>query len=107
MIKNKLSISHTSYNIIDKNSNKIGFREARKIEYKDLIKSCDIGLSTVMIKKDIIKKKIFCKIKNKRRLYFMVKIGKKKFCILSNKETINILEIIKRLSFIFSNSKII
>ena len=51
MIKNKISISHTSYDIIDSNDNKIGFRKAKRIEYKDLLKSCDIGLSTVMIKK--------------------------------------------------------
>ena len=56
MIKNKISISHTSYKIIDTNNSKIGYRHANKIEYKDLIKSCDIGLSTVMIKKKDIKK---------------------------------------------------
>ena len=56
MIKKKILISHTSYNIIDNNNLKIGYRHAKKIEYKDLIKSCDIGLSTVMIKKELLKK---------------------------------------------------
>jgi len=39
MIKNKIFITHTSYNIIDKNDTQIGFRKAKKIAYKDLIKS--------------------------------------------------------------------
>ena len=59
MIKNKISISHTSYDIIDSNDDKIGFRKAKRIEYKDLLKSCDIGLSTVMIKKTILKNHFF------------------------------------------------
>ena len=79
MIKNKLSISHTSYNIIDKNSHKIGFREARKIKYKDLIKSCDIGLSTVMIKKILLKKKNFAKLKTKEDYILWLKLAKENF----------------------------
>ena len=79
MIKNKLSISHTSYNIIDKNSNKIGFREARKIDYKDLINSCDIGLSTVMIKKILLKKKYFAKLKTKEDYVLWLKLAKENF----------------------------
>ena len=55
MIKNKILISHSSYNIIDKNNIKIGYRDARIIGYKDLIKSCDVGLSTVIIKNNIKK----------------------------------------------------
>ena len=79
MIKKKLSISHTSYNIIDKNSNKIGFREARKIEYKDLVKSCDIGLSTVMIKKILLKNKYFAKLKTKEDYILWLKLAKESF----------------------------
>ena len=79
MVKNKLSISHTSYKIIDKNSFKIGYREARKIEYKDLIKSCDIGLSTVMIKKALLKKNFFAKLKTKEDYILWLKLAKNNF----------------------------
>ena len=79
MVKNKLSISHTSYKIIDKNSFKIGYREARKIEYKDLIKSCDIGLSTVMIKKALLKKNLFAKLKTKEDYILWLKLAKNNF----------------------------
>ena len=61
MEKNKISISHTSYNIIDEFSKKISFRKAKNLKYKDLIYSCDVGLSTVMIKKKITFKKSFSK----------------------------------------------
>ena len=48
-------VTHTSYNIIDKNKKKIGKRKARNFNHiNDLLKSCDIGLSSVMIKKKIL-----------------------------------------------------
>ncbi len=79
MIKNKISISHTSYKIIDKNDIKIGLREAKTIAYKDLIKSCDIGLSTVMIKKTLLKNNFFAKLKTKEDYILWLKLAKKKF----------------------------
>jgi teichuronic acid biosynthesis glycosyltransferase TuaG len=55
MIKYEASFTHTSYNIIDENGNLIGSRSAKNIlNYNTLLRSCDIGLSTVMIKKDTI-----------------------------------------------------
>ena len=56
MKKNKLDFTHTSYEIIDKNNNVISYRKARNF-YKpeDLLKSCDIGLSTVILSKKILK----------------------------------------------------
>ena len=79
MIKNKILISHTSYNIIDKNNSKIGYREARRIEYKDLIKSCDIGLSTVVIKKTLLRNRYFAKLKTKEDYVLWLKLAKKNF----------------------------
>ena len=53
MKKNKLNFTHTNYQIIDKNLKIISRRVARNfISLNDLIKSCDIGLSTVMLKKN-------------------------------------------------------
>ena len=79
MIKNKISTSHTSYKIIDTNNSKIGYRHANKIEYKDLIKSCDIGLSTVMIKKKILKNNHFGNLKTKEDYILWLKLSKKNF----------------------------
>ena len=57
MKKNKLSFSHTSYDIIDKRWKKISrFDINSKINMKTL-KSCDIGLSTVMCSKKLLQKK--------------------------------------------------
>ena len=77
MIKNKILISHSSYNIIDKNNIKIGYRDARIIGYKDLIKSCDVGLSTVIIK-TILKNKYFAKLKTKEDYILWLKLTKDK-----------------------------
>ena len=58
MIRNDYKISFTSYDIIENRGNVIGNRKATKVLfYKDLINSCDIGLSTVIIKKKILDRK--------------------------------------------------
>ena len=50
MISGNIDFSHTSYKIIDEENKYISSRKAKFFSYKDLIKSCDIGLSTVMFK---------------------------------------------------------
>ena len=56
MIKNNLEISHTSYEIL-KDDNKKKIMKAKTFtNYKQLLLSCDIGLSTVMLKKRLITK---------------------------------------------------
>ena len=50
MEKNNILISHSSYNIICDNKI-IGHRIAKKLNFKKILTSCDIGLSTVIIKK--------------------------------------------------------
>ena len=53
MKKNKLNFSHTGYSIIDRYSKIIGkFRIKEKLDYQNLLKSCDIGLSTVIRTKE-------------------------------------------------------
>ena len=85
MVKNRVLISHTSYNIIDQKNLKIGYREAKKIEYKDLLKSCDIGLSTVMIKKTLLKNRYFAKLKTKEDYILWLKLAKKRMCSTQSK----------------------
>ena len=56
MIKKKIDFSHTSYFIVDELNKKIKeININKKINHKQLLRSCDIGLSTVMIKKKILK----------------------------------------------------
>ena len=69
MKKFKYNISHTAYNIIDENNKKLAIRKSRNLNYTNLIKSCDIGLSTVMIKKNLLKKdKLFSNFTTKGNL---------------------------------------
>jgi len=50
-----IDASHTSYVIIDGLGKIIGNRVATsKLDFNDLLKSCDIGLSTVLIKKEVL-----------------------------------------------------
>ena len=66
MKKNNSRISHTNYKIIDKNNNLLGINIAKdNLNYQELINSCDIGLSTVMIQKDVFKISMFKNIKTK------------------------------------------
>jgi len=77
---NRIPISHTSYNIINELGEKISTRELKKILYfQDILNSCDIGLSTVMIDLKFLKKNNlkFPKIKTKEDYVLWLKILKK------------------------------
>ena len=57
MKKNDYQISHTSYFIINEKKKIIGQRKARDLlSINEILKSCDIGLSTVIIEKQVILK---------------------------------------------------
>ena len=57
MKKNNYQISHTSYFIVDEKKKIIGQRKARNLlSVNEVLKSCDIGLSTVIIEKKVIVK---------------------------------------------------
>ncbi len=79
MQKNKLDCCHTSYNIIDENRVIVAQRMAKNFQnLEELLKSCDIGLSTVMLKKTIFSE--YCKfpnIKTKEDFVLWLKILKK------------------------------
>ncbi|MDC0529685.1 glycosyltransferase [Candidatus Pelagibacter ubique] len=82
MICNDYEISFTSYDIIENKGNKIGSRKATKVLfYKDLIKSCDVGLSTVIIKKKILDSKDykFADLKTKEDYVLWLKLSKANF----------------------------
>ena len=75
MIKKGISFSHTSYSIINKQNIVISKRYAKDfLSFKDLIKSCDIGLSTVMIKKSHLFTNKFPDLKTKEDFVLWLKI---------------------------------
>ena len=77
MLSNKIKFSFTSYSIINKKNTIIKLIKAKRtIGYNDLIKSCDIGLSTVMVKKDLLKKNKFPRIKTKEDYILWLKLSK-------------------------------
>ena len=78
MKKKNILISHTSYSIVDDKNSIIGFSKARsQINYKELINSCDIGLSTVVISSKIKKQIIFPALKTKEDYVLWLKLVKK------------------------------
>jgi len=77
MRKKNIEISHTSYEIIDDDLVTRGTRQAKLMNYKELIKSCDIGLSTVIIKKSLIKNLRFPNLKTKEDYVLWLEIAKK------------------------------
>tara|TARA_B100000963_G_scaffold362021_1_gene402152 strand:- start:6505 stop:7266 length:762 start_codon:yes stop_codon:yes gene_type:complete len=91
MKNNKLKFSHTSYEIIDKNDRVVGKRFSRNFKkVNDLIKSCDIGLSTVILKKEIIDDQTkFPNLKTKEDFVLWLKILQKKILISSLNETLS------------------
>ena len=84
MKNNKVVISHTSYNIIE-NNKKISTRNARNfLNFNSLVFSCDIGCSTVMLKKKILfKHENFPPLKTKEDFVLWLKLLKKRNKIYS------------------------
>ena len=91
MKKKKLKFTHTPYEIIDKNDKVLGERISKNFEkVDDLIKSCDIGLSTVIIKKEIIDyQTTFPNLKTKEDFVLWLKILKKNILISYFNETLS------------------
>ncbi len=75
MKQRKIKISHTSYYIINYKNKIIGQRKAKDLSHKQLLKSCDIGLSTVILDKRLIKNNTkFASIKTKEDYVLWLKI---------------------------------
>jgi teichuronic acid biosynthesis glycosyltransferase TuaG len=84
MKNNNLLFSHTNYYLIDEKSFIYGLIKAKKIiTYDNLLKSCDIGLSTVMIKKKLLLYDKFLNLKTKEDYQLWLTIAKKGIKIFS------------------------
>ena len=58
MIKNSFSASHTSYQIVNESQKFLARRTAKTLDHAMLLKSCDIGLSSVIMKRNLFNKNI-------------------------------------------------
>ena len=83
MHKNKFDVCHTTYEIFRKNNKKRKLMIARTFKnYRQLLPSCDIGLSTIILKKNIITKNCkFSKLKTKEDFVLWLLILKKNITI--------------------------
>ena len=78
MLLNNHNFSFTAYNIIDQNEKNIGqIRAKNLLKYKDLLKSCDIGLSTVILKRNLLKDLNFPELKTKEDFVLWLSLAKK------------------------------
>ena len=78
MKKLNIKISHTSYFIINENNKIVERRKAKLSQnYNDLLNSCDIGLSSVIIEKKLFLKNKFSSNKTKEDYAAWLKISKK------------------------------
>ena len=83
MKKFNISFSHTSYNIVNEKGIKLNSININKIiRYKDLLKSCDIGLSSVIVETNLFKKNKFPNIKTKEDYVLWLKLAQKKINII-------------------------
>jgi len=80
MIKKKINFCHTSYKIINYFGKILGyFKVAKQLNYQDLLKSCDIATSSVVINKNLLRKGIFfSNFTTKEDYSLWLKIAKKK-----------------------------
>ena len=77
MKKFNYDVTHTAYYIINNYSKKIALRKSKDLNFKYLLNSCDIGLSTVIINKKILKKNnFFSNFKTKEDYFFWLSITK-------------------------------
>ena len=63
--------------------------KSKFLDYKDLLKSCEIGLSTVMIRKKIINNELFTNLKTQEDLAVWLKITKKHKAFFLNQILVN------------------
>jgi len=80
MRKNNLDVSYTSYSIINESGKRLHNIEAKnELTYQDLLKSCDIGLTTVVMKRSIFNTFKFSKIKTKEDYLLWLQLSKSNY----------------------------
>tara|TARA_A100001011_G_scaffold45384_1_gene42468 strand:- start:3081 stop:3830 length:750 start_codon:yes stop_codon:yes gene_type:complete len=89
MRQKKISFSFCNYKIINKNNRFIKKIIAPKnITFQKLLYSCDIGLSSVILKSDLLKNNKFPSLKTKEDYLLWLKISKKRIKMLGFNKTL-------------------
>ena len=88
MDENSYQFIFCDYIIKSKNGEKIISYKNKFLDYSILLKSCDIGLSTVIISSDLIKENLFPKLITKEDYVVWLKIPKKKINAYCLNETL-------------------
>jgi teichuronic acid biosynthesis glycosyltransferase TuaG len=90
MEKNNLDITYTSYSVIDKSGDKLySVKSKNEMTYKDFLRSCDIGLTTVLMKKSIFDNFQFNKIKTKEDYLLWLQLSKSNYKFLGIKKILS------------------
>ena len=91
IIKSKnINFIHGAYFILDQNQKLKGKFIPKNINYSDLLKSCDIGLSTVTISANVAKENLFPNISTKEDYVCWLKIIKKLGYLQSDEKVLTI-----------------
>ena len=84
----KVKFLHGSYLVVDEDEKFIGKFKAENLNYEQLFKSCDIGLSTVLIDSDLIKRNLFKNISTKEDYVCWLAIVKEIRELIGDKEVV-------------------
>ncbi len=90
MTKNNYDFVFCDYEKIISQNKKISIKSKKKLSYMDLLKSCDIGLSTVLINKKIIRGELFPNLKTQEDYVAWLKITKENTIANNLGETLTI-----------------
>jgi teichuronic acid biosynthesis glycosyltransferase TuaG len=90
MKNNNLDISYTSYSVIDKFGDELyEVNVKNEMTYKDFLKSCDIGLTTVVMKKSIFDNFKFNKIKTKEDYLLWLQLSNSNYKFIGIKKILS------------------
>jgi len=98
MLNKNIEFSHTDYEIIDEQNRILNLRLCKNdLAYCELLNSCDIGLSTVMIKKKLFNDPSlrFANLTTKEDFVLWLKIAKKGIRIFGFKEVLTSWRVVK------------
>ena len=83
MLTHDCDFSHTTYQIINYNEKIVSTIKARRIlKYKELLKSCDIGLSSVILKRKLLNNMKFPELKTKEDFVLWLALAKQSVNII-------------------------
>jgi len=78
MLTQGYDFSHTTYRVINYNGKIVGTIRAREtLKYKELLRSCDIGLSSVILKRKLLRDMKFPELKTKEDFVLWLSLAKK------------------------------